>query len=141
MAAQRGGPEVERPGKVVLLPGCSAVAGLSEPDVGGQGSVTGPVVAQVVPGQPDSPVRVDSDRGFERERAHSRHHAGAPGPAAVPRPGQPDRARACRGAGFEGGIDGAITGGSRGREDRKSTRLNSSHVRISYAVFCLKKKK
>src|SRR6266699_1840065 len=29
----------------------------------------------------------------------------------------------------------------RGRLDRKSTRLNSSHVRISYAVFCLKKKK
>src|SRR3989442_9949143 len=27
------------------------------------------------------------------------------------------------------------------RIDRKSTRLNSSHVRISYAVFCLKKKK
>ena len=27
------------------------------------------------------------------------------------------------------------------REDRKSTRLNSSHVDISYAVFCLKKKK
>src|SRR3989442_4952705 len=27
------------------------------------------------------------------------------------------------------------------RTDRKSTRLNSSHVRISYAVFCLKKKK
>src|SRR5690554_7616819 len=27
------------------------------------------------------------------------------------------------------------------RADRKSTRLNSSHVRISYAVFCLKKKK
>src|SRR3989442_8168584 len=26
------------------------------------------------------------------------------------------------------------------RKDRKSTRLNSSHVRISYAVFCLKKK-
>src|SRR5690554_7699507 len=26
------------------------------------------------------------------------------------------------------------------RIDRKSTRLNSSHVRISYAVFCLKKK-
>src|SRR3989442_5463745 len=25
-------------------------------------------------------------------------------------------------------------------QDRKSTRLNSSHVRISYAVFCLKKK-
>src|SRR5690606_39444632 len=28
-----------------------------------------------------------------------------------------------------------------GAEDRKSTRLNSSHVKISYAVFCLKKKK
>src|SRR5690606_41920300 len=27
-----------------------------------------------------------------------------------------------------------------GRRDRKSTRLNSSHVKISYAVFCLKKK-
>src|SRR3712207_7705046 len=28
-----------------------------------------------------------------------------------------------------------------GLEDRKSTRLNSSHANISYAVFCLKKKK
>src|SRR5690606_41408812 len=28
-----------------------------------------------------------------------------------------------------------------GEADRKSTRLNSSHVKISYAVFCLKKKK
>src|SRR6266566_6804979 len=31
--------------------------------------------------------------------------------------------------------------GDRGRGDRKSTRLNSSHLVISYAVFCLKKKK
>src|SRR5690606_41300168 len=29
----------------------------------------------------------------------------------------------------------------RGFKDRKSTRLNSSHVKISYAVFCLKKKR
>src|SRR3712207_7222446 len=29
----------------------------------------------------------------------------------------------------------------RGNRDRKSTRLNSSHANISYAVFCLKKKK
>src|SRR3712207_7693206 len=29
---------------------------------------------------------------------------------------------------------------ARGLEDRKSTRLNSSHANISYAVFCLKKK-
>src|SRR5258707_11085306 len=34
----------------------------------------------------------------------------------------------------------AITQGIAG-EDRKSTRLNSSHANISYAVFCLKKKK
>src|SRR5207249_10169272 len=33
------------------------------------------------------------------------------------------------------------SGDGRTREDRKSTRLNSSHVSISYAVFCLKKKK
>src|SRR3712207_8065605 len=31
--------------------------------------------------------------------------------------------------------------GTLGRRDRKSTRLNSSHANISYAVFCLKKKK
>src|SRR5437870_10615361 len=31
--------------------------------------------------------------------------------------------------------------GNTGKGDRKSTRLNSSHVAISYAVFCLKKKK
>src|SRR3712207_6900229 len=30
---------------------------------------------------------------------------------------------------------------SGGQQDRKSTRLNSSHANISYAVFCLKKKK
>src|SRR5207249_10509060 len=32
-----------------------------------------------------------------------------------------------------------LRGEARGRGDRKSTRLNSSHVSISYAVFCLKK--
>src|SRR5437868_8622816 len=35
------------------------------------------------------------------------------------------------------GFEGRDVGGG----DRKSTRLNSSHVSISYAVFCLKKKK
>src|SRR5689334_23688278 len=34
-----------------------------------------------------------------------------------------------------------LQGGDRRRADRKSTRLNSSHSSISYAVFCLKKKK
>src|SRR3712207_8548098 len=47
-----------------------------------------------------------------------------PGPA-VPRPDPGGHARP----------------GPRRREDRKSTRLNSSHANISYAVFCLKKKK
>src|SRR2546430_16216733 len=42
------------------------------------------------------------------------------------------------------GARAAETGGAIGfrrRSDRKSTRLNSSHSQISYAVFCLKKKK
>src|SRR5690606_2410307 len=39
-----------------------------------------------------------------------------------------------------GGIDGILLLKLM-LEDRKSTRLNSSHVKISYAVFCLKKKK
>src|SRR2546427_13227760 len=37
--------------------------------------------------------------------------------------------------------EAALGGGGVGGEDRKSTRLNSSHSQISYAVFCLKKKK
>src|SRR3712207_7051186 len=37
-----------------------------------------------------------------------------------------------------GGVRAAACGGVR---DRKSTRLNSSHANISYAVFCFKKKK
>src|SRR2546426_1747154 len=36
---------------------------------------------------------------------------------------------------------GALPGDAGGDADRKSTRLNSSHLVISYAVFCLKKKK
>src|SRR2546428_10143887 len=37
--------------------------------------------------------------------------------------------------------DGNLYGTTGGGVDRKSTRLNSSHDQISYAVFCLKKKK
>src|SRR5437667_1943724 len=46
---------------------------------------------------------------------------------------RPDRAVDADKANFLS-VDGAIG-------DRKSTRLNSSHITISYAVFCLKKKK
>src|SRR5256885_11452299 len=38
-------------------------------------------------------------------------------------------------------VRGVLLGSLDGRPDRKSTRLNSSHLVISYAVFCLKKKK
>src|SRR5207249_8073152 len=41
---------------------------------------------------------------------------------------------------WTGGVS-VYVAGKRAAEDRKSTRLNSSHVSISYAVFCLKKKK
>src|SRR3712207_7546098 len=44
-------------------------------------------------------------------------------------------------AGAVGAAARARPGGGRLRQDRKSTRLNSSHANISYAVFCLKKKK
>src|SRR5438874_4992342 len=49
---------------------------------------------------------------------------------------QAEAVQRSRGAGAPGGHQGLRR---RGR-DRKSTRLNSSHVEISYAVFCLKKK-
>src|SRR5438034_2320132 len=38
-------------------------------------------------------------------------------------------------------LSAAAVASNHSREDRKSTRLNSSHTVISYAVFCLKKKK
>src|SRR5256885_10545568 len=59
-----------------------------------------------------------------------------------------ERAAGARGSGF--GCPGAAAEARaasprgaplHGRQDRKSTRLNSSHLVISYAVFCLKKKK
>src|SRR5690606_33375611 len=46
--------------------------------------------------------------------------------------------RLASGAAFDG-FNARLAGYAEGA-DRKSTRLNSSHVKISYAVFCLKKK-
>src|SRR3989475_2273389 len=39
------------------------------------------------------------------------------------------------------GHEGVLVAAGKALRDRKSTRLNSSHSQISYAVFCLKKKK
>src|SRR3712207_7276535 len=53
--------------------------------------------------------------------------------------GAAGRGRVTRGRSARRG-PGRGRGGARGRRrDRKSTRLNSSHANISYAVFCLKK--
>src|SRR3712207_9473147 len=41
----------------------------------------------------------------------------------------------------DAGAERPDKGGAQHQPDRKSTRLNSSHANISYAVFCLKKKK
>src|SRR3712207_8048313 len=54
--------------------------------------------------------------------------------------GDLDRVAAPR-AGLAGEARADPVGVRRDRADRKSTRLNSSHANISYAVFCLKKKK
>src|SRR5207302_5912916 len=42
-------------------------------------------------------------------------------------------------AGLPTHVKALVSGSGDFRQDRKSTRLNSSHVKISYAVFCLKK--
>src|SRR3712207_7040933 len=49
-------------------------------------------------------------------------------------------ARVTAEAAEDGPIRIVVGKGNNGGEDRKSTRLNSSHANISYAVFCLKKK-
>src|SRR2546427_5496614 len=51
------------------------------------------------------------------------------------------RHTAARRGGASRGRSGAAGAGRHAWRDRKSTRLNSSHSQISYAVFCLKKKK
>src|SRR3712207_8719490 len=68
------------------------------------------------------------DRGVQGCRQDRRRGAQAP------RGGARLRERRRLRGGDRGG-----PGGGRHREDRKSTRLNSSHANISYAVFCLKK--
>src|SRR3712207_7463566 len=78
-------------------------------------------------------------RSRQAEQHHPRH-LGAGDPAGGDagevgdRPGRAGGETVGEDAGAD---DGPVGGGG----DRKSTRLNSSHANISYAVFCLKKKK
>src|SRR6266496_4969967 len=76
------------------------------------------IVRDLGGGEPASVVHELPEGGAIREQAHRRR----------PADDQDD------------GIEGRL-GHLRRDQDRKSTRLNSSHVEISYAVFCLKKKK
>src|SRR2546427_4783916 len=55
--------------------------------------------------------------------------------------GRPARGHALERDGATGTAPSARAGRWHRHRDRKSTRLNSSHSQISYAVFCLKKKK
>src|SRR5690606_40425730 len=70
---------------------------------------------------------------------HDRTSAGAPRRHSHPRP----EVAGAAGPPYRRGRAGRGLGAARVHraQDRKSTRLNSSHVKISYAVFCLKKKK
>src|SRR2546426_7629640 len=65
-----------------------------------------------------------------RQRSHSRNHTHALGDR--------DRSASVQNVEQERALQAEIISG---KQDRKSTRLNSSHLVISYAVFCLKKKK
>src|SRR3989442_11726689 len=75
-----------------------------------------------------------SGAGLSHWRRESRGGRGGSDVRSLSRP-QAEGSQAGRG-GSSGSGETAAAGA-----DRKSTRLNSSHVRISYAVFCLKKKK
>src|SRR5690606_40007649 len=70
------------------------------------------------------------------------HQRGAPAQGEDARGDQPDQEdEGLAPVPAHGRTGAALVAAGGGGSDRKSTRLNSSHVKISYAVFCLKKKK
>src|SRR5699024_11300346 len=87
------------------------------------------------------PTRRSSDLGRRiGRRAGGCGHAGGRGrPGGPTEPGSPGGPSAAAGSAGCFLAGGAWTASAQDG-DRKSTRLNSSHVSISYAVFCLKKK-
>src|SRR5688500_19588520 len=79
---------------------------------------------------------------FPTRRSSDLPPARSPPSAAPPDPyRRPPALRRRESSGRRPARDGAAGRRPRGASDRKSTRLNSSHLVISYAVFCLKKKK
>src|SRR5262245_62393347 len=87
---------------------------------------------------PDQAVEALADAAVDRTRAAEPAGAAETAHARIPERGADRLAR--------GELDRPVAEPeaarrvSHGRPDRKSTRLNSSHLGISYAVFCLKKK-
>src|SRR3712207_8193925 len=77
--------------------------------------------------------------GVERRVGEQAEHAGRAVADVEREAVEAQRLRA--GPGELGLLGRVLEGDLRDGEDRKSTRLNSSHANISYAVFCLKKKK
>src|SRR3712207_8927548 len=80
-----------------------------------------------------------------RDGGDGRDASAVRAPAAPPRAGRQEALQAPRRGVGAGAARGRLPprGGTqlpRAARDRKSTRLNSSHANISYAVFCLKKK-
>src|SRR2546428_8755992 len=76
-------------------------------------------------------IRADMDNGLKGS-PHSRERS---------EPGPHRHARTERPGGFHRGGRATLEDAFQQCSDRKSTRLNSSHDQISYAVFCLKKTK
>src|SRR5690606_40983557 len=81
-----------------------------------------------------SPLSLHDALPISADRCGVRHHRGVGMGQHLP--GHPGQL-----SGGEGRLDEGVVGEMADYQDRKSTRLNSSHVKISYAVFCLKKKK
>src|SRR5690606_41923940 len=91
---------------------------------------------RAAPDLPSFPTRRSSDLAVDRMRMAD-HRGAAAGTSGLRVSRSATDLEHARRAGQQE-VRGRLRKGIRG--DRKSTRLNSSHVKISYAVFCLKKK-
>src|SRR5688500_19105259 len=89
---------------------------------------------------PYSPLFLSLGAGLMRDQRHAEHLPGRLG-RFVGILGELHTTALAAPAGVDLGLDDDPPAELLRRLDRKSTRLNSSHLVISYAVFCLKKKK